>query len=159
MTTCQICGRAIKAAKGVIAHHGYHRKGGWQTSSCFGARWRPWEIACDAIPAAITRASTVQAQHKEQLVALVGNPPRGIYYQRMDRWSKRPTPVGPAMSLLRPEGFDPAAKRPVAWSMADEPTYVRQFCRQREHHETTIKEIGEHIVELRERLASWKGAA
>ena len=37
--TCQICGRAIKASSGLIAHHGYERPGwGYQTTSCLGAR-------------------------------------------------------------------------------------------------------------------------
>ena len=57
-THCQVCGRAIKTVAGRnyareedatgrtvaerIAHHGYRRpRHGWQTTSCFGARWRP----------------------------------------------------------------------------------------------------------------------
>jgi len=43
---CQCCGRAIHAAKGAIAHHGYTRPGdGWQTASCFGAKYAPWEVS------------------------------------------------------------------------------------------------------------------
>lgn len=41
--TCQICGRAIFAETGVIAHHGYQRFSGWQSQSCFGARHLPYE--------------------------------------------------------------------------------------------------------------------
>jgi hypothetical protein len=49
-TTCQICGRNIKANTGHIAHHGYRRPGdGWQTSSCFGALGLPYEQSCDRI--------------------------------------------------------------------------------------------------------------
>lgn len=41
---CQICGRAILAYTGLIAHHGYTRPGdGWQTASCHGARELPYE--------------------------------------------------------------------------------------------------------------------
>jgi hypothetical protein len=48
--TCQICGRAIHAAKGVIAHHGYERPAhGWQTSSCYGARHAPFEVSRDTL--------------------------------------------------------------------------------------------------------------
>ncbi len=44
--TCQICGRQIHAAKGLIAHHGYQRpQHGWQTASCYGARYRPFEVS------------------------------------------------------------------------------------------------------------------
>lgn len=42
--TCQICARPIFAETGVIAHHGYERPGyGYQTSSCWGARYLPFE--------------------------------------------------------------------------------------------------------------------
>ncbi len=50
---CQICEREIKDKTGVIAHHGYHRQGGWQTDSCVGARELPYEKSRDAIPKAI----------------------------------------------------------------------------------------------------------
>jgi hypothetical protein len=50
---CQICGREIKGKKGLIAHHGYKRMGGWQTSSCIGARELPYEKSRDVIPKAI----------------------------------------------------------------------------------------------------------
>lgn len=43
--TCQICGRALGAAVGVVSHHGYQRPGdGKQTPSpCPGARNPPYE--------------------------------------------------------------------------------------------------------------------
>jgi len=42
--TCQCCGRLILANTGRIAHHGYTRPGsGWQTSSCMGAKFQPFE--------------------------------------------------------------------------------------------------------------------
>lgn len=44
--TCQCCGRAIFAETGTIAHHGYERPGeGWQTASCMGAKFLPFEVA------------------------------------------------------------------------------------------------------------------
>lgn len=50
-TTCQICGRAIQANTGIIAHHGYQRPyDGFQTSSCEGARFLPYEESRDRIP-------------------------------------------------------------------------------------------------------------
>lgn len=43
--TCQCCARDILAETGVIAHHGYERPGGgYQTNSCFGARYLPFEV-------------------------------------------------------------------------------------------------------------------
>lgn len=55
---CQICEREIKATKGLIAHHGYKRPGGgYQTGSCSGARYLPYEISRDVIPEEILRIS------------------------------------------------------------------------------------------------------
>src|SRR4249919_4341211 len=43
--TCQCCGRQIFAQRGKIAHHGYERPGyGWQTASCMGALYLPFEV-------------------------------------------------------------------------------------------------------------------
>jgi hypothetical protein len=50
--TCQICARLIHAAHGVIAHHGYSRPSrgsGWQTASCLGARFAPYEVSRERI--------------------------------------------------------------------------------------------------------------
>ena len=44
--TCQCCGRQIFAQTGTIAHHGYERPGyGWQTASCMGAKYLPFEVS------------------------------------------------------------------------------------------------------------------
>lgn len=54
---CQICERKIKCASGVCAHHGYERPergSGYQTESCIGARYRPYEISRERIPYAIS---------------------------------------------------------------------------------------------------------
>lgn len=54
--TCQICGRAIFAERGRIAHHGYERPGtGWQTASCEGALKLPFEASNEALLAHIVR--------------------------------------------------------------------------------------------------------
>jgi hypothetical protein len=43
--TCQCCVRQIFAETGTIAHHGYERPGyGYQTASCMGARYLPFEV-------------------------------------------------------------------------------------------------------------------
>lgn len=48
--TCQICGRAIHANTGRIAHHGYQRPGyGYQTASCPGALELPFELSRDEL--------------------------------------------------------------------------------------------------------------
>jgi len=92
-THCQICGRAILANTGVIAHHGYKRPGdGWQTSSCFGARYRPYEIACDALPDAIKAATLYRDGKVAHLNRLINEPPAEMKYTPRDAWS---TALGP----------------------------------------------------------------
>ena len=52
--TCQACGRLIRSAYGIIAHHGYERPGsGWQTASCMGAKEEPLEVSNLILLAAI----------------------------------------------------------------------------------------------------------
>jgi len=47
---CQCCGRQIEAKRGNIAHHGYQRPGqGWQTSSCIGAMFPPFQVSRDRL--------------------------------------------------------------------------------------------------------------
>lgn len=44
--TCQCCWRPIFAGTGTIAHHGYERPGyGYQTASCMGAKFLPFEVS------------------------------------------------------------------------------------------------------------------
>jgi hypothetical protein len=94
--TCQICGRPIKAKKGLIAHHGYTRpyKQGWQTSSCMGARYRPYEVACDRIPVAIEAVKNHIVVLENQIKDLKTNPPETITYfswgGRSDQTYSRP---------------------------------------------------------------------
>lgn len=48
--TCQCCARQIFAELGTIAHHGYERPGdGWQTPSCMGAKYLPFEVSRDRL--------------------------------------------------------------------------------------------------------------
>ena len=54
--TCQCCGRGIFAQTGTIAHHGYERPGtGWQTASCMGAKYLPFEVSRDRLGDLIAR--------------------------------------------------------------------------------------------------------
>jgi hypothetical protein len=102
-TTCQICGRAIKANTGVIAHHGYNRPGhGWQTSSCLGARFQPYEVSRARIPEVIEIWEAMKAQREASRAALIASPPETL--TRLKRaYGSRET-----ITLTRPEGFDGA---------------------------------------------------
>jgi hypothetical protein len=47
---CQCCGKVHLANNGLMAHHGYTRPGvGWQTASCYGARYVPFEVSRDRL--------------------------------------------------------------------------------------------------------------
>lgn len=48
--TCQCCGIRYLANTGTIAHHAYERPGqGWQTASCMGAKYPPFEASRDRL--------------------------------------------------------------------------------------------------------------
>lgn len=84
---CQICGRAILAETGVIAHHGYERPGmGEQTSSCRGARELPYEadraVILRLIPSAVEREKAL-IEHLADMKA--ERIPARLYYTRSER--------------------------------------------------------------------------
>lgn len=110
--TCQICARAILANTGKIAHHGYTRPGhGWQTSSCFGARFRPYEVACDALPLAIKSVEAHINRVEALLTEWLASPPAAIHctHERGDRRSAWGDKYRVEWSVMLPVGFDPAA--------------------------------------------------
>ena len=109
MPTCQICGRDIEAKAGLIAHHGYARPGmGWQTASCAGAKYRPYEVACDAIPPAIKNCDAFAVREKAKLSALLANPPAQYDVTRRDAYGVK---RGPDVIVTLPAGFEPNARR------------------------------------------------
>jgi len=79
--TCQICGRPIKAKNGLIAHHGYKRPdrgSGWQTASCLGARFFPYEVSCDQIPPTIQYIKEHISRIEAKLEDFINNPPENL---------------------------------------------------------------------------------
>jgi hypothetical protein len=149
--TCQICGRAIKAKNGLIAHHGYQRPGmGWQTASCFGARRRPYEVSCDAIPEAIARTQswvrTMQAAyHSDQT-----NPPAEMTVRKKrDAWDK----VGVPVQLTRPEGFDPN-NNPGSFRLSQQ--YELHFFQMQRERRRLVAQGDATIAYLQQRLADWR---
>lgn len=98
---CQICGREIKAAKGVIAHHGYQRPGGgWQTASCAGARYLPYEISSDRLPVIIAKVSEYLDRMRTEHKNWIANPPATLTVQVYRG-------LGPnkMVDTVKPEGF------------------------------------------------------
>ncbi len=143
-TTCQICGRAIKAKKGHIAHHGYKRPGGgWQTASCSGATHLPYEVSCDRIPGAIASCQGFIDGQRAILRDHLTTPPDTLEFTK--HHAKTPTIV------QRPAGFNAA----TAYSGIPY-TYENEFSRKQHHTETMIKLAGYDLEFLTKRLADWK---
>lgn len=111
-TTCQICGRAILAKTGRIAHHGYKRPGnGWQTSSCYGARHLPYEVARDAIQSAITHCQGFIASTETRIADILAAPPVEIKDEQRDAYGR----VRHSYTLALPEGFNPHGASPGSY--------------------------------------------
>ncbi len=84
-TECQICGRKIKAKFGLIAHHGYKRPGnGWQTVSCSGAKYRPYQVAKDALEIDIPDVEGYIVQMQQEVDDLRNDPPHSITIAKTD---------------------------------------------------------------------------
>lgn len=101
---CQICEREIKAGKDIIAHHGYQRPdrgSGWQTESCFGARYQPYELSCDRIPLAIEAIKRHITMKEELIEKMRTNPPDELNDRYAMMYNRKVEPY------KKPEGFDP----------------------------------------------------
>jgi len=114
-TTCQICGRAILAKTGLIAHHGYRRPHhmGFQTASCEGAKCKPYEVSCGAIDAAIARRHAYIDRCHENICDALSNPPGELH--------KRDVYGRIARTFALPQDFD-------AEDVANRPTHTIRFC-------------------------------
>lgn len=147
--TCQCCGRAIQARRGVIAHHGYKRPGqGWQTSSCFGARELPFELEHARLDLAIASVESRLAGTRASLAEHVARPPAEIV--EVLRYAGRVTGT---RTHARPEGFsavDSAARSFIPG------TYEREFFRRSEDMKTAIRRAVADLEFFRARRASWK---
>jgi len=146
MATCQICGRTIKANTGVIAHHGYERPQGWhaQTSSCFGARYKPYEESCDRIPAAIESVEGFITNCTNALQQLVSEPPDTLTYVRGGFKTRE-------FTLEKPVNFDPTSD----WKSDHSGTYECEFDNKRRKLQSSIRSAKVDLKYLQERLANW----
>lgn len=141
---CQICAREIGTTTGLIAHHGYTRPGfGWQTASCFGARWRPYEEACDALPPAIESIKLYAKGMEEAVAKWLANPPAKIDYQT---WRKEDRTVEKSAD------FD-ATKEPATFRPE---TYEQKFWGQIGQWRQQAKWARQDQKRLMKRLEDWK---
>lgn len=156
---CQICARDIKVvptsrtlstvfAKPVIAHHGYQRPWGegWQSSSCDGAREKPYEVSCDAIQPAIDRIKAYKKNVAATLKEFLANPP--VELKEIAHWRGHQ----PEKVFKRPRDFDPekSKERSYGYSYENEYNHIRGV-RERE-----IKNAMREVERLGKRLADWK---
>jgi hypothetical protein len=139
---CQICGRDIQSASGLIAHHGYHRPGGWQTPSCPGARHLPYEISCDMLPPTINEGVRYLAKVRDALANLLTNPPES--YPGVHR--------GQSYTVTRPVDFDPHHPRGAGIPRS----YAAHYARERVPLEDDMRATQANLDYLRHRLADWR---
>lgn len=170
MTThCQICMRVIKTVRGypkndtcgdicdaIIAHHGYRRPRhqGWQTASCMGAKFRPIEVACDALPIVIEHLVGYIARTEALLADFLANPPATLEYEINPafRWKH-----GNKGTVERPADFaDRDIDRDRDGFMRQ--TYVSLYRQHRKELAAGIKNARADLAEFERRLASWKPA-
>lgn len=149
-THCQICGRLIKASTGKIAHHGYRRPGGgWQTASCLGARYEPYEVSRDRIPAVFEVINEYIESTTARIADLKLNPPDELSYTR-GSWKKE------TIKVQRPEGF--TASNPNATSHRMH-SYEAEFFGLIDRLERSIKSSQADLLHLAQRFADWKEPA
>lgn len=152
-TTCQVCARPIQAKTGKIAHHGYKRPGqGWQTASCFGARYRPYEVASDALPLVIEHIKTWIASTTGALANLEAEPPESFTVHPKILWQGQPNRE--PYTVTRPAGFVVEAEEPHEAGMPR--TYEAAFYSQRREFRNNIETAKRELPFLQKRLADWK---
>jgi hypothetical protein len=157
-THCQICGRQIKVVRGwcgqtlraenLIAHHGYQRpyQEGWQTASCYGARWRPYEVAADALPPCIEFADRSATANEDGLAKLLADPPGMLIYQS----TRYKRPHGEPVVLARPENYDVNGEGSYIPG-----SYDGVFKNRKWELRRNAKMFREEAAALRKRLAAW----
>jgi hypothetical protein len=165
--TCQCCGRKIFAETGTIAHHGYQRPGsGWQTASCMGAKYLPFEVDRERLGDLIEalknrRASLLQlhsAVEKEQRPVTVT---KVNYHAKRERFTDRPVVE---LTFTR-DTFDAVVDANTGPGMVFN-SYEALVMKQRGFSEVLEREIAridgmikvnrEHIAECVKRFEGWK---
>lgn len=147
-TTCQICGRPIKANTGLVAHHGYKRPGeGWQTSSCMGARHLPYELSCDVLPRAIKSCEAYIAGTQAAFDDAIANPPATLTDYSRHAWDHKPPPV-----YVRPVDFDPAKNMTGSYSPH---TYAGLWASTQYKRLAQLKGSAFTLTYLQDRLTKW----
>ena len=156
LTHCQICARPILARTGLIAHHGYLRPGqGWQTSSCPGARYRPYEVASDRLATVIAWQVERGTQLAGSIAKMLAEPPPLMIDVSRDAYKRITT----SRERTRPEGFsveaalDTKVYQPCGFQGNRQ--YAQLFREQVNSLRSELKQTAETESFLRARLAAW----
>jgi hypothetical protein len=147
-TTCQICGRAILANTGRIAHHGYRRpyhRSGIQTRSCAGARGLPYEVSCNLLAPAIAAAELTLSAVLADQAKLALTPPDVLGYTPISDLRNPPTVWVP-----RPEGFTP--NTPDNYTPR---TYPHLYANALREAAAKVRFWTDEVAYLKDRLAKW----
>jgi hypothetical protein len=153
--TCQICGRGILANAGTIAHHGYQRPGlGWQTGSCWGAKYPPLQASRDRLGEIITDLVMMIGSlgRMRAAVELEAQPAVFEYYVRdQDHRSKT------ARLFVRRETFDDVrASRKTEFLQHGIYDFDRLKARDLERRKREIEALERELDVLRKRFDEWK---
>lgn len=147
ITTCQVCGRAIKANTGVIAHHGYQRKYGWQSSSCEGARYLPYEKSCDRLKEVLVMVKQFVESQEKELENFLINPPVTISVRERLYGGRE----GKEIILAKPDNFVQNS-----YGSNTPRTYENAYDNQKRGYERTIRMAKIDVASMERRLAEWK---
>lgn len=176
---CQCCGRAIFAETGTIAHHGYERPGGgYQTASCMGAKFLPFEVSRDRlgdlIEALVNREEQLvrrraEADREEIPVRVVHvnyHAPRVKDPMTANSRGKHPT-VTLDFTRANFENLIDENTGRAAGKVFDEYTahcmkfdgFDKVKARDLKNRDAEIKGVREHLAECRARYDAWKATA
>lgn len=91
--TCQICGHFQKLPNGKLSKHGYTKRWGFFSGTCYGAKELPFELSKglidQAIANALARAEELRTQANEVEVSTSNTVAKYVSYRdvKMDSWA------------------------------------------------------------------------
>ncbi|MET4240332.1 hypothetical protein [Bradyrhizobium sp. RT10b] len=158
--TCQCCGKRYLANTGTIAHHGYQRPGGgWQTASCSGAKFAPFEVSRDRLGVLITglknwKASAIESRAKVEAEQEPVRITFTDYTAKADAWGRRPAKSADVtretFAAIRAE--NEASLRRYSWAHDFDSIKERDL----QARAADIKNVTEEIEAQQARFDGWK---
>jgi hypothetical protein len=146
--TCQVCGKAVMASTGTIAHHGYERpyQEGWQSASCDGTGYVPYEVGCERLReiSEVTRAYI--ARKEAALTEFLANPPQTITrMERRSAWDQYKEAV-----YEKPENFQVGS-----YGASIPKTYACAYSMTESDYKIAIRNAKSSLVIMERRVNDW----